>query len=82
MQNRSTQSIRNPAMDYSYNGSILRDILFYASWFCCFDGNHISRSCNAVAHELAHRGSSRHNNIWIEDPLDGLLSLLFADLQN
>ena len=68
-------SIRDPKEDHYYNSAILRDISLYAS---CFDCNFVSRLCNRVANELAHLNSSRIDHIWIQNPPEEILQLLFV----
>ena len=48
-------SIEGSAEDLSYDGSILRDIVMYASWFDSFTCGSIPRDCNRVADVLAHK---------------------------
>ena len=43
--------------------------------------NHISRSCNCVADALAKKAKgSRGAQVWLNDPLKDIASLLFFDV--
>ena len=53
------ESIEYAAKDLSYNASIIRDIVMFASWFSSFKCGFIVREYNKVADYLAHRAIRR-----------------------
>ena len=56
--------------DLSHNGSILRDIVMYASWFISFRSDHIFGECNKVVDFLAIKALRGETEILLEDPLE------------
>ena len=73
-------SIKENRDDFPYNGSILRDIFLYASWFDCFDCGFVPRSCNSIANFLANKALAGDLEVWMEDPPTELIFLLVANL--
>ena len=73
--------LKEGSEDLSYNGSIMRDIFSYASWFAGFDCCFVPRICNQVADTLANLAFSGGSKAWIEDPPKEIVSLLLVDSQ-
>ena len=61
-------SIENSEEDLSYNGSIIRDIALFASWFYAFKCSAIPRDCNRCADFVARKAIRGNIGIWLEDP--------------
>ena len=61
-------SLENSEEDLSYNGSIIRDIALFASWFYAFKCSVIPRDCNRCADFVARKAIRGDIGIWLEDP--------------
>ena len=73
-------SIKGLEEDLSYNGSILKDIAMFASWFYAFKCSAISRTYNKVVDFVANKDIRRDIGTWLKDPPEDLMHLLIDDL--
>ena len=68
--------------DLSYNGSIIRHIILYATRFHMFRSSSYPTECNRVADFLATKALIGESGIWLEDLPEDLFNLLLDDLTN
>lgn len=64
----------------SYVGIIVEDCRMLASTFSSLSMCHVKRQCNKAADFMSKLAYSLHDNVWIEDGLPGLNTIMSADL--